>query len=293
MPQAQEKEEQQPEETTGPEVLPSSEPKVSIDLAELDEPDDNRAETPQERKSKRQQWREVKEGRNRDAEELKSLRQELAELRGRFQNFPQFPQQGQQQRQAEPADPNESKIESIEAQQQVLLQAIRSANDGEVVKSAETQWRKLERQRRDLEIEAAIARRGLDKPPKVDEIEMGNMALRAEYPEIFADDALRLQVQAEMLKLHRQGKPVNLATAREAAERVSPKRVSRPPSEAEKAKHISVSSRAGAQGSASGNYTPSTAELRTARGYTNHLPNLSDEERVKIWMRDVGRRIQR
>jgi hypothetical protein len=84
------------------------------------------------------------------------------------------------------------------------------------------------------------------------------------------------------------------AIAREACERVLEryglrKGKSPPPSEADRARYTSTPSRAGAAGSSSGTYTPTLNVLRTARGYTKHLPDLSDEERVAKWYKEVGR----
>jgi hypothetical protein len=290
MAQPQEKEEQSNEPQ--PEVMPSSEPKVSIDLADLDEPDEqsSKQESTQDRKARRSQWRELKSDRDSARSELEALKARLAAVEQRGYQAPQAPAQPYRP-QEEAKDPNESKLESIWEHQQALLQQLNTLPPGQDDRANKltTQWRKLERERRELEVDIAISRREASAPPVDQERQMAQVVLRSEYPEIFSDPALKMRAQAELLTLIRQGRPDSLALAREACERVSPKKVTRQPTDAEKARYTSVASRAGASGASQGNFVPTTMQLRTARGYTKHLPDLTDEERLKKWIREVGK----
>lgn len=284
-------EQQQQDEPASSEPMPGGE-RMTVDLADAAEPDDDdkgQAASPEDRKGRRRQWREANEERTRQRETITRLERQIAQLEARSQQAPQYVQAPQQQQQG--TDPTDAEIEDLWNQQQMALRVIQSAQGQADVEKASEQWRKLEGKRQKLMVKQAVAEAGGNQPrgPSTGDVEA--QILQSEYPEVFANDSLRLRAQAEMIELaRRHGKPWGLATAREACERISPKKRTTAPSPADQARYTSVASRAGASGGSSGGYTPSTLEMRTARAYTKHLPDLSDEERFSRWYRDVGKK---
>jgi hypothetical protein len=279
-----------------PDILPSNEGKLSIDLSEDDEEPEAAlgapTNTPEDRKSRRAQFREMKESKRRTEERYTALEREVAELRGRL-SAPQAPAPVYRQEPA--ADPIEAEIDSLWQQQQILLRSMQSTQtpESQVEKDSNT-WRQLERKRRALEIKQVVG-----ETPRQDtgvtEERIANQLLTSEFPEIFNNEAMRLRAMAEMQDLMgRVGKPKSIATAREACERVMDRHGLRkskapPPTAAEQARYTSVPSRAGAAGGGTGNYTPSKNVLANARGYTSHLKDLTDEERVRKWIKEIAK----
>lgn len=276
------------------EAIPA-EGKITVDLTDIDDDDgplaagDLNADT-ETRKGRRAQWRELKEERQRDRDRAMTLEREVAELRGRLSAQPVYvPQQ-----QAAGPDPVEAEIDGLWEQQQTLLRSIQSPNvaQADVEKASET-WRKLERQRQRLIIRQES--RGTGETEEAAQDRVVNQMLKSEFPEIFGSPPMVNRAIAEMQELMMtRGKPKSPAVAREACERVLERyglRKGRPaaPTANEQARYTSVPSRAGSSSSASGTYTPSLNVLRTARGYTKHLADLTDEERVRKWYREVGK----
>lgn len=280
-----------------PESIPS-EGKVTVDLTDIDDDEgalaagDLNADT-ETRKGRRAQWRELKEERERDRQRATALEREVAELRGRLSAQPVYVPQ---QQQAQGPDPAEAEIDSLWSQQQMLLRSIQSPNATQKdVDEATESWRKIERQRQRLIIKQETRGSATAETEEAQQDRVVNQLLRADFPEIFASPPMVNRAIAEMQELMlTRGKPKSPAVAREACERVLERFGLRKgkapvPTASEQARYTSVPSRAGSASSASGTYTPSTNVLRTARAYTNHLKDLSDEERVKKWVREVGR----
>lgn len=283
-----------------PESIPS-ESKVSLNLADLDEADDGPISSgdlggadPLDRKGKRSQWRELKEERERDRQRAAQLEREVAELRGQLSARPQYITQ--QQQQPSGPDPAETEIDGLWDQQQLLLRSIQAPNatQSDVDKATEA-WRRLERQRQGLIVRQAVREHGgRGESEEAAQDRVVNQMLKSEFPEIFGNPPMVNRAIAEMQELMMtRGKPKSPAVAREACERVMERFGLRKgkvpaPSEAQQSRYTSVSSRAGAS-SSSGTYTPSLNHLRTARAYTSHIPDLSDEERVARWYRAVGK----
>lgn len=282
-----------------PEVTPSAEGQISIDLNDVDE-EEEPAKTgagaqaiPEDRKGRRAQFRELKQAKVAAEERYLALERQVAELRGRL-SIPAAPALGGQPQQ--PVDPFEDEIESLFDQQQMLLQAISQATSDAQVKERSEQWRKLDKKRRALEIQQHLNRTGVGQQRSngADPIQVANQLLQSEFPEVFQSEPMRKRAEAELEELVSRGKPHSIATAREAAERILERyqlRKGKPPAPtaAEQARYTSVSSRAGANGSGSSNYVPSQNVLRTARAWSKHLPDLSDEERVRLWIQKVAK----
>ncbi len=282
-------------------AIPSESDKVSLNLADLDDDEDpisggdlGDAGNPLDRKGRRAQWREEKERRSAAEQRALNLEREVAELRGRVSAIPAY--QPPQQYQGPTVDHEQAEIDAIWDQQQMVLRSMSSPNMTEDdVKKASEQWRKLDTKRHSLMTRREIRANTTQEDPSAAEDRVVNQMLKAEYPQIFQSPPMVNRAIAEMQELmaqRRTGK--SPALAREACERVVERYNLRkgkapPPSEAERARYTSTSSRAGSGGSSSGTYTPSLNVLRTARGYTKHLPDLSDEERVAKWYKEVGR----
>lgn len=275
--------------------------RVSVDLNDLDLDVADEGPIAQgdlgaaDRKGRRTQWRELKEARDKAEQRAQLLENQMAEMRGRMSAQPTYVPVPAQPRQDAP-DPGEGEIESLWEQQQMILKAIQSpASTQADVDKATEQWRRIERRRQGLIVRQAMREHGAPQDDgTAAEDKIVNQLLRADFPEVFANPAMVTRAIGEMQDLMARGKPKSPAVAREACERVMERfglRRGRPaaPSEAERAKYTAVPSRAGQGASASGTYTPTPLVLRSARAYTSHLPDLSDEERVRKWARDVGR----
>lgn len=290
-------EEQRPDQQQQDPVEPE---KLRVDVSE-DQDDEGeekaQAASPEERRDRRRQWREArqKERERYSAleENYKGLERRIAELTTRLAQ-PQ-PQQALQPR--EQADPASAEIEAISEQQGDLLALINGSPSAtpEQLQRWSARWRALDNKRVDLLVGRRVAQSGRSQQqedPRASEDRFVAQTLQAEFPEIYASQALSLKAQAEMVELmERHGKPRSLATAREACERVSPRRRAAPPTANEQARYTAVPSRAGTGGGSSNMVTPSLAQMRTARAYTSHLPDLSDEERFRRWWKEVGKNV--
>lgn len=222
-------------------------------------------------------------------EQLRRLERELSEERGRrsAQPAPQPYYAPQQQ-----VDPARERYENMAGTQEAILLAL--SNTGlpqEKVSLLNRQWHDLERQKQEMIIDQRL-RVQQSQQPQAPQQNVENALLVAEYPEIMNNLANSTQAKAEMVRLMSAGKPSNLATAREACQRVQLAlglgRKPAPATEAARSRHTSVPARAGSGGSGNMFY-PTKAQLSAARGFTSHLPDLSDGERVRRWVEGVGR----
>lgn len=265
----------------------TTEPKqLVVDLEDDEEENQAVAEAPEGKKGRRQAYREVRNQLKEEREARAALERQIAELRGHVQGIAARPAPVAAQPQVDPA---EEQINDLWTQQQEIL---RQANTDDTLTAAQRdklsdKWRKLDRERRKLETERDIGGREPAQQQTREDIE--NEILNDEFPEVFADPVLIQRAKAELMALSRaQKRAPNLTMAREAARRVSPKRPAAAPSEADKAKHAGTPGRPGTVGG-SGGFVPTKMQLSAARAYTDHLPNLTDEERVRKWVKDVGK----
>lgn len=292
MPQAEAEEKQ---DLIPSDPAPEGEAKrVTIDLQEADDQEEER-EAPKDQEPRpirhKSQWRQMKEKHD---TELSDLRQQIAKLEGRV-TAPQQQVIREAPAREATSDPVEKEIQQVWRMQQRTLAAIRSGQypDNEV-REMEEDWRQMDRRKRALEAKAdGYGQKQAEERP--DRYAYGREILSAEFPEIFSKPSLQKMAEAEFEFLKEQGKPDNIMTAREAAERVATRRgIGRkppPPTDAEKIRHSGVPGRAGATAASNGGqYTPTKYILELARAYTSHLPDLSDEDRYKHWRRYVGKK---
>lgn len=225
-------------------------------------------------------------------QENSELLRQLAELRGQVTGLGQ---QRQQQPQGEQQpDPLERRLEGLEDQRQGLLTQLSaqglSKDDGDRLMR---QYRKVEREIRETDVVMAARKMGLQPPQRQDPQAVERQILNSEFPQVFGDPYLRAAAEAEMTRLvTKLRKPMSLATAREAAQRVMRNEglVRPPPNENDKRKLSSVSGSAGGAGGGGGqNFKPSRLQLNAARAYTAHLPDMRDKDRVKKWVKEVGK----
>ncbi len=265
--------------------------RIEVDLSEdRDDDEPNAAATENEgtRKSRREQFREFRETTRRSEERAAAAERQLAELRGRVDAMSTRTADNGQPR----TDPQEEQIDGLWRQQQLLLAQIRNPSTADTeAEKLQTEWRKLDRQRRkmELKVDAKDVIPASDAPSQRD---YENQILASEYPRVFNDTVAMEEARVEMMKLVRQGKPVSIVTAREAAKRVDERTFGRrpaPPTDSERARHTSVPGQAGSNGGRQ-TFSPSSTQLRTARAFTAHLPDISDEERVRIWANKVGKK---
>jgi len=289
MPAAAEEEIQEKDESV---KSPAESTGLQVDLSEdEDETVDGENNAPasggESKKGRRQSFRKLRDTLEGERTARASLEREIAELRGRVDGIrSQVPAPVQQ---AQETDPIDQEIDGLWDQQQFILGQLRAEGIPDAhANRLQEQWRKLDRKRRTLEIKQAVGGE-IQQPPSQQDYE--NRMLAAEFPEVFGDSIRLQEAKTELMKLVRQGKPLNIITARAAAQAVQGRYVRKPAplSDSDRAKHASVSGRAGAQGSGD-KFTPSSGQLRTARAFTSHLEGISDEERVRIWAKKVGKK---
>ncbi len=284
--------EREPEQQEAEPALPESR-QLSIDLDEVEEDAKEEkaqaAATPEDRKTRRQQGRDFRRQKQEYESRLTALQTELAELRGRVSAPPApvaQPTPGQ--------DPADAEIASLETQQSALLAAIQTQGvPQEQVTKLVDAWKQLERKKRRLEFDQYEKEKKKDAPGADQQRAQHIQAsLEAEFPQVYADDYLRLLAQAEFAGLIKRGKPDGLATAREACQRALGRAgLGRPipgPSELERTRLSGTPARAGTNGGTGNQYTPSRFEINTAKAWTKGRDDLSDEERWRIWAQATG-----
>lgn len=284
-------EEEIPAQAPEPQTETTTEPKpLTVDISDDDDGEDKgqqQGAAPDRPVRHKSDWRRMKERYEQDVAEL---RRELAEVRGRI-SAPQPQPQAAPVRQE--TDPVEAEIVGLSRQQDFILKAINAGTLGEGDQTnAVEEWRRLDRKRRALEYRKDNA--AAQAPQVQTEDQMIGQLLRMEFPQVFDDDELRTRAEAEMLALMKRGRAKSLATGREACQRVAKRSTGlfgQPPAptDAERARYSSVSSRAGSNGANGSQYTPNKQVLELARSYTSHREGLSDGDRVKIWVREVGK----
>lgn len=287
--------EKQTEPESPPEVTPPEKRKLVVELEDDDDgPEDKTGGQEADKKTRRQQARDYRRQRETDQRELSEMRTQLAELRGRLSvPAPAAPAPGQ----PGGTDPIDAEIASLEDQQSGILQAMQAPGLAqEQVDKLVKAWRKMETHRRRLETRQVIAsERGAEPAPERNEDRFVAMTLQAEFPAIFASESMKLRAQAEVTEMIERGKPRGLATAREACQRVLERagvgRRPPAPTDVERARLSSIPARAGVAGNGSGSqFIPTKFEINLARGFTKDKPGMSDEERVRYWMKATGNR---
>lgn len=289
---AKENEEEERVEQQG-EPLVEAEKKITVDLTEEDDAEDT-SDKPESRRSRRTERRELKEALRTTQEKLSAMEQRLADLQARA-NQPVYQQPAEQVRPAKQEDPEDSdEIAAIERQQVAIQAAItnRDIPDAQAQAYA-AEYRKLDRKKNRLMVQSELARErgnGTQAAAQMAE-DYARAQLHSEFPEIYSNPVWLAYAQAENEQLIHVGRrPRNAATAREAL--MNLRRRLQPPTPAataeQRARYVSTPRSAGTQ--SSGNqFVPSKAQLNTALAYTQHLSHLSDEERVRKWVKDVAK----
>lgn len=258
--------------------------RIAVDVS--DDDDDESPAQPEEKKTRRTRMRELRQTLKSERTERERLAAEVAELRGRISGIAQQPREAP--RQQEDADPIGAEYESLVDQQQGILAQMRAegVTDSQLSK-LRSQYNAIDRKKI-----ALVAASQAPRESGQSQGDIENQILASEFPEVFGDPVRLTEAKLELMKLARTKRlPMNLATARLAAKTVA-ERYARPtskPSAAAQARHASVPGQAGTGGGPQ-RFTPTSQQLRAARAYTNHREGLSDEERVKIWYREVGKK---
>lgn len=270
---------------------------LEVDLSEdADdaEPEDKSGKPPKKerRESFRRDTMEAARRAQAAEERAAALERQVAELRGHVQGIQQVvPRQAQADDDENPSDPAMAEVLGIREQQNGILQQLRAQGiTQEETNRLTRQFNKLDQKRRFKETEIVVSRRQMQGPsPQQLQEETDNRQLAAEFPDVFGDPAKMRRAQAELIDMVRAGKPYNIATAREAASKVrGPQRRVPAVNEADKARFTSVPAQAG--GAPAGRFQPNRLQLSAARAYTSHMPDMSDEERVRVWAKNVGKK---
>lgn len=261
-------------------------PPLTVDLQAVEDEEPATAPPEQREAGRRHKsdWRKMKESYDQQFSEMRkqneTLLRELQEMRR---------QPAQQPRAAEPAkdagDARKAEVRAVRQQQQVVLNMIAHAPSEEEKNKLIEQYQDLDEKRI-----ALVAAANAPKPQQLTPDQIAYHTLAMEFPDIYADEDLRMEADVEMRKLmKRYHKPYNIATAREALERVMRSnglggRKVPAPTDVERARFSGVSPR-GTAGGSSSNYQPSKFQMNLARAFTAHMPDLSDQERFVHWMR--------
>jgi len=224
-----------------------------------------------------------------EREARQRLENQIAELRGRVSAI----RQPAYQAPAAESEPYAAEIDSYDAQLSGLLTQIRAPGiTEEVAEKLADQYRKIDRQKRRLEIRQFNEMEKAISEPSA-RIERENEILNSEFPDITGDPIKLDEAALELKKLtHGPRKlPHNLATARIAAKLVQARyaRTKPPLSASDASRFTAESGRASASAASSSTFTPSKNHISWARAYTSHREGLTDEQRVKIWAKEVGR----
>jgi len=270
-------------------------PQLEVDLSEDDDGDEGTSE-PKEKEGRRERrgrrYRELGEELKQERAARQKLEQQLAEINGRVSGLQSGLQALPRQQAQEESDPLTSEIEGIEAQQDAIVTQLRSGQlpDDKAAELAK-RHRQLDRQRRKLELQQfAKETGGGEAAPSRTDYE--NQMLQTEFPDVFNDPIKLQEAKTELVRLNRtRGLPINYATAKLAAKVVQDKytRKTAPPTDAERARLAAEPGRAGAGGGGT-RFAPNKLQLNAARAYTSHLEGLSDEDRVRIWAKNVGKK---
>lgn len=267
-------------------------PPLTVDLDAVDDEPADKGAPPEREGGRRHRsdWRKMKDS---FEEHRREQDRRYEALRKEFDDYRRQPPQQQQARQQPEADPRKAEIRGVRDQQQALLAMISSATTEEDRRKFTEQYHDLDEKRIAL-ISAAHAPK--EQAPALTPDQIAYHTLALEYPDIYADEDLRMEAQVEMKKLmKRYHKPYNIATAREACQRVAlannlggagGRKVPQP-TDAERARYSAVPPR-GSAGGASGAYQPTKFQMTMAKAFTAHEPDLSDQERFIRWMKAVG-----
>lgn len=258
-------------------------------------------ETPQQaedRKSRRSERRELKETLKQTQARLEEMSRRVEELTARsMAQPPQYaPPQYTQQVARPEASTEEAEIASIETTQAAVIAAIRNPQLPEAqVEAYNKEWHRLERRKQKIIGKEAARETYRELGADTSDEAIQTRILQNEFPDIYANPVLRAHAAAEFeLLVHNFRRPRNSsATAREALMNIR-QRITRPtapaPTDNQKARYTSTPGRAGAPtNGSSGEITLTRAQMNAARGFTQHLNDLSDKQRAAIWIREVGK----
>jgi len=246
------------------------------------------------------------DGRRGRRAERRALKDELASERQRAQDLERQLSEARRQPAYVPTpaaapppvqqgDPLASEIDSMQAQQDAITLALASGaklNDQQVQHLQGT-WHQLERRKSQVMIDARIREMGVAPQGAPPAQNVQRQILQGEFPEVFASASRQQTVLAKTTEIIEQRPGIDpFIAAREACKRVIAEKGWRqgeapPATNGQKAKLSAVPSRGGAGGTGS-HYTPTKQELSAARAYTQHLPDLSDEQRFRRWAKEVA-----
>lgn len=276
---------------------PNDEPQDKSVTVDLDAVDDNdQGQEPQQQNDRRSSYKRLKENYERDRTDWTTKQQDyerrmqeydrqLAELRGSLNARP-VQQQAQQPDQTTQA---EQEIAYWEGQMDQAIAAVQHAAPGtpaNILEQHRATYKQAQRQ-----MYAAIARaQGISQtqqPQQQPNIQAE--MLRMNHPKIFSDDALRLEAQAEAIRLMRakNERALSFETASEANERVYQRhglsKKQTPPNESDRQKLVGTNGKAGASGGTSGNTLKlSQREIQRAISYYADTPHANKPDEWKI-----------
>lgn len=296
----EEKDQDQGQEQERPEKLPPERPQVAVDLSEPDDEGDEQQAAPETKKARREQTRDFRRQREEFKRQLGDYERRLNELQSQIaRGQPQTPAQQQQ-----PADPYDPQIAALTTQYDALVLAIQAPGQSqEQVMKLVDQARKLEDQRNRLRMRQewqAMRSEGGEEGGQGGDSYI-KQAMAAEFPQVFANEALRTRALAEAADLvHNKKRPWSLETARESAQRALAAfgmggKIPQP-TPVDRARLSGVPSRAGANGGGTGGvYNPPPFEMSMAKAWVKGRPGadtMTDEEVWRTWSRETNNRRQ-
>lgn len=242
-----------------------------------------------DRRGRRSWIKETKVALETERSERQRLQREVDELRGRVSATPAYQPPAQQQ-----VDPSEQHVSMLEQHMDAQIAAIQNAPQGTPqaqIDQWRTNYRQLERER--YKILAQSAAPPPRQQPQGPTVEM--QMLMAESPQIYSDQALNMEAQAEAIKLARSksGGKVTFAIAREANQRVMQRNglgaKQSAPNANVQAKLTGTPARAGASGGGGNSVTLTGSQRKMAIQYWNgtDFADKSDDEKIRRWTKEV------
>lgn len=273
----EERQEERSDEPEQPQVSTNEDGTVAVQIRKP-----SRAERRAERDPVRQYQTQIQ----RLEQERELTRKEMAELRGLVLRQNAYQQPTQQQGE----DPYKAAVTNIRTEQEHIASMLRS---GTVASEAEanrlrSRFYDLEDQKETLKEERLEQRFRQMQPQQQDPTEA---ILRAEFDDVMNNPTAIQYAQGQYYVLRAEGKPQNLATAREAFRRAQEKFIAGrklpPPSPAQQQRYGAVPAQAGAR-TASGEVKLNEAEKRMAKAM---YPRMTEDQAYITWAQRVGSKL--
>jgi len=260
---------------------PEAKQPISIDLSE-DSDDAPEPVGQEDKKSRRQQYREWRAG-------TKKLEAEIAELRGRLSAPQPVVVHAPQPREAAAprTDPLEAELQDAMEQRRAALAALSAPNQApEYYERFTKQYESLERKIGKVHYKLNQREDGGGRQQAQPE-NSDTKALMRSFPEIFKKESLRQLAVARAIEIcENEGRQVDYEISERACREIYRERgigqKPRAPTAIERDRHTSTASRPGTSAGA-GSWTPTKAQERSALEWASHRNDLNEKQKIRLY----------